>query len=203
MAEAFEVCATCRKRRPVNTMHVETIERLVGRNYRSSSGSRQGTRRSSSYGRAGSARFNTGSSVSTSRRSGTTDRTEFVDVWVCDTCRSPHSYHSRRRLLVKWGIAGLAIWLLAPLAIAGVKLLLHDAPTRSSTRTLNPIGSDADADSSAVSGDPVVGQPDDTVPPDRSKPKPSVVFGPRREVVQPLPNPTPSSQSDPKDGGGQ
>lgn len=202
MADGYEVCATCRKRRPDSSMHVETIERLVGRSYRSSSGSRQGTRRSSSYGKTGGTRFGTGNSASTSRRSGRSDRTEFVDVWVCDTCRPPHSYHSRRRLLVKLAIAGLAIWFLAPVVVASVRSFLHGAPNRSSTRTVQPIVSDAGVESSPTS-DTAASRSVDAVPAVPSKPKPSILFGPRREIVQPLPNPTPSSPSDPKDGGGQ
>lgn len=178
-------CVQCGENYPASEMRRVEWEHRVGSTYGRSSGSRTDSGNSYSSGRPGNARFTHSNSSGQSSRSTTRDHTRIDRVWVCSDCKPPRNYGWFQRALIFWGIVAAVIyfgaqWVMQNVSVSGLKMpTASERTTDQGSATTEPAYAPG-RDSRSFESDTRSSQ---TVEP---KPKPSVVFAPSKEVVQPV-----------------
>lgn len=164
-------CATCSAIRPKHEMRQIKLERISGRSFGDSSSRRHGSRQSWSGGNSGRTRY--GNGASDNSRSGATSRTftKVERVWVCKGCRAPRSDGWFGKVVTRLAIVVIAVWVVIA-AIQNNDTHLKKNPQSKFVSTRK--GEQANAKS--------LTNPESSLPE-----KPAVVFAPRQEVVQSIP----------------
>lgn len=171
-------CATCHHILPKTEMREVRVSRVIGGSFSSSSSSRTGYRHSSGFNSRG--QWRNGNSNSSGRGTTTrgTTRTRVEYMWVCNGCKAPRSDGWLSSLLLKLAVAGAILYFGAVyLTGRGSK---SSADTETATITSTPKQSTEERSTQIE---------DQSSPTEQIEEKPSVLFAPPREVVQPAPPP--------------